>query len=304
MGLSFHIFRKYRGGLLSGNPSIEITRAVVELYELYRDLLTLNNKRKSDIAELQKTLVQLQKIDQSKKRDLIRIQKKVMLRTQDDFYRSLANIEKMMRNIATITYADQRLIFREVNFIDNMITLVDRLHLPHEQKQQANNFLQNILREFVKLQYHYWVVAKAQSRGFVKLEELSILGTRSQKRHLKMQAIEARQLHDIIEKLAVELGSILDQQKLMEHLGKLFSYLRTEFDDLYHILHESKVLIRTTQNLFKQIRHEARAAKLSRVESKANDVEKAFNKLLHKIQQQALREYNDIRIMQERRMAA
>ncbi|MBI5397837.1 hypothetical protein HZB03_00070 [Candidatus Woesearchaeota archaeon] len=304
MGLSFHIFRKYRGGLLSGNPSIEITRAVVELYELYRDLLALNNKRKSDVEALQKTLMQLQKVDPSKKRDLIRVQKKVMLKTQDDFYRSLANVEKMMRDLSTITYADQRLIFREVNFINHLLTLVYRLHIHHEQKQQANNFLQNMLREFVKLQYHYWVVAKAQSRGFTKLEELSILGTRSQKRHLKLQAIEARQLHDIVDKLVVELDTIQDQQKLMEHLGKLFEYLRIEFDDLYHIMHESKVLIRTTQNLFKQICHEARAAKLSRVESKARDVEKIFNKLLHKIQQQALREYNDIRIMQEQRTAA
>lgn len=304
MGLSFHIFKRYKGGLLSGNPSVEIVRAVVELYELYRDLLTLNNKRKSDVEELQKNLSRLQKVDPSKKRDLIRLHNKMMLKTRDDFYQSLSNVEKMMKNLATITSADETMIFREVGFIDRLITLVERLHIPTEHRKQALRFLQSLLQEFSKMQYHYWVVAKAQCRGFTKLEELSILGTRSQKRHLKMQAIEARQLQNLVDQLVAELDTIQDQQKLMEHLGKLFEHLRVELEDLHHIMHESKVLIRTTQNLFKQIRHEAHTAGLKRVESKAHDVEKVFNKLLHKIQQQALREYNDIRIIQGQRAAA
>jgi hypothetical protein len=304
MSLSIQIFRKYKGGFLAGNPSIIIVRAVVELYELYRELLTLNGKRKSDIVELQTFLTRLKHASPDRADDLRREGTKLAKKTKEDYSKSLVAVRQMMTDLSVITYADQSLVYREARFIDNLIVIVMQLDIPEQKKFEVVKVLLTMLGKLAQSQHEYWKVSKAQARDFLSLEEISILSFRALKRHLKSQSIEARQLHALMDQLKDNLGKIKNQEQLIQYLKVLLEYLAKESHDLESIMHESKVLIRTTEKLFRQIQHEAKVAGLEGFESKINQVEQDFNKQLKEIQRQALREYNDLRIIFESRLKA
>jgi hypothetical protein len=302
MSLSIQIFRKYKGGFLSGNPSIIIVRAVVELYELYREMLKLNNKRQSDIAELQVFLERLKHASPDRAEDFKHEGKRLAKRTQEDYERSLAAVQQMMTDLSVITYADQSLVYREARFIDNLIVIILQLDIPHQKKVESVRALLNMMGRLVEMQLDYWKISKAQTRDFFSLEEISILSFRALKRHLKSQSLEARQLHGLMNELKENLGKIRNQEQLIVYLNRLMEYLSTEYKDLESIMHESKILIRTTEKLFRQIQHEAKVAGLEGIERKTKNVEGVFDKQLKEIQRQALREYNDLRILFESRV--
>ena len=289
-------FRKHNHRIiLSGGLVVEIIRLVVEFYEIYRDLLSRSDKVGSDVHEIARVLKGLGDIDEEKKRHYIRKNlKKKFLQSEADFKQAFSDLDTVIQDLTTIIMDDETLIFREANSLAALQSLILKLVMPVDQRRHLLEMIDQFILRLVQAQHHFWIVAKADARGFIKIEELSLRGPRSHRRHLKQQAIEVRNLLSNINNLKDSLHKHQDHVDLFQRCTELVDLYRKEFENLALIMHEGHVLIHTSEKLFKKILEEANHLGFADFSKGAVKVENNFKRLLVEVQKQALREYLDL----------
>jgi hypothetical protein len=158
----------------------------------------------------------------------------------------------------------------------------------------------SIITSIAKRQEHVWDIAKAHSRGFVKIAELTIVTSGGESRRIRRQTIEIDHLRNRIEPLVhyVEkldkLTDFLEIHKVHEEIITLLDLYRREIHDLGLILHEADILIRRSESLFRHIEKEAAVLGLKHVSSLVQSYSKVLKNVLSKLESLARREFLDI----------
>ncbi|MBT7903116.1 hypothetical protein HN587_04565 [Candidatus Woesearchaeota archaeon] len=296
--ISLNPFRKHGYRLIqTSGLVVEIIRLVVEFYEVYKDFLLLHAKSESEVSELNHLLVELNKIESAKKRHhIVKQHKKQVLQTQKDFETAFRYLGDALTDLEGVVLDDDTLLFREANSLEKAADLVSHpaFIVPINEKRALVHKIDHLIERMVEAQHHFWIISKAEARGFTKIELLSLRGPRSHKRRLRHNAVEVRTVITKIDELQNSLDEVKNHVELHRKLEELIALYHEEFEDLEHIMHEGHVLIHTSEKLFKEISGEAKSNNMLHLKKSIGAVHKKFGKVLKSIQQQALREYMDL----------
>ena len=300
MPIHLNPFRLYRGRLcLNHGLLVNILRSTQRFWIAYKHLLELNGKRQSSVKELRTVM---DKMGLKTKKKLSRKQSANALATVHvAFEEGLKDLENMFSSLNRIIRDDETFLFRAVKELKTLYLKFMKIgHIPDYMRNNVLYRLYALMEHMEEKQRHAWVVSKAHARGYVKLADISIFSTRTERRRIRRQTIELDHLRNRIEPLKnkiARLSRIRTHEQihtLHSDIEKLIELYQKEITDLGHIMHEADVLIRRTENLFKAIEKEAEELNLKGLKRKVSTYSKKFRKLLLKIEKQARREYLDI----------
>ena len=294
-------FRLYKGRLcLNHGLLVEILRCSQKFWISYKHLLDISGKRQSEVKDLQ---IIMQKMGiKTKKRISKRQMAKKTIYVAKAFKEGLKENEIMFNNLRQLILDDETFLYRAVKELIGLYDEFSRIdHLPDHMLHSTHGHFHALLKKMESMQNHAWLVSKAHARERVKIEELSILSTRSKRRHIRESTIELDHLRNNIEPLKEKIRRLKtiktheDIHMLHNDINEILKLYHTEIEDLEEIMHEGDILIRRTEKLFNAIRYEARSLRMSLIESNVAHYAKRFRRLLQSIETQARRETQDIR---------
>ncbi|MBT5022608.1 hypothetical protein HOK51_03450 [Candidatus Woesearchaeota archaeon] len=282
--------------ILTGGLAIEMLRLIVEFYEAYSDLMKISKKTESDSKDISKIMKNLGKMKiEEKRKYLMTNQKKKFLSTEEEFMHAFGYMKKSIRDWKQILLDDDTLIFRETIALANIQRIIKKLVIPDEQKNELIERIGDLIYEIAETQHHFWVSSKADTRGFVKLDELSLKGPRVHRRHMKRNAIEVRTIINQILRLQVEVKQVKDHIELKDKCAELYFLYHHEFQDLKHIMHSAHVILHSAEKLFKKIMAEAQSLGFLNLQEQVKEIKEEFEAMLKEIQKVSLREYLDLK---------
>jgi septation ring formation regulator EzrA len=304
MAIHLSPFRLYKGRIcLNHGILVEILRCTYNFWNAYRMLLDLNGVRDSKVRELKKIMDKMglkhKKVSDKRK---IKVVKDVL----KDFSEGFSHIDNMLKSLEKIIRNDETFLFRAVKELKRLYLRFRKSRnpaMPEHLSYSIQHRFYSLISHMAETQHHAWVVSKAHSRDFIKLSELTIVSSRAERRRIRRQTLELDHLRNRIEPLKAKLSrldKVRTQQQintLHEEVDELLRLYHKEISDISHILHEADVLIRRTEKLFKALEHEAKQLGLPGLDKSVKKYSLRFKKLLKKIEDQARREFMDIKIM-------
>ncbi|MBW2967683.1 hypothetical protein KY362_04300 [Candidatus Woesearchaeota archaeon] len=300
---------------------VEILRSSQRFWVAYKHLLEINGKRESDVKDL-KVLMEKMGLepkkrsrirkDASKDRVVHRRTKRMLhhLRhnVEDELRQGFHDIEEMFHSLDRILLDDETLLFRafkEVRllYLKVMVRYPKADHVSEHLTHSVLHSLHSLMHHMVEIQHHSWRVAKAHSRSFIRLDELTVQTNRAERRRIRQETIELDHLQQRIGPLRQKLMTIPRHprqditQSLQQESHELIENYKEEISNIKHILHESDVLIRRTEMLFRAIEKELEALGLHHLKGSMRDHARIFHRMHTKFESQARREYNHMSYM-------
>jgi hypothetical protein len=302
MPIYWKLLRLYSGRVaLEHGLLVEILRSTENFWDLYTDLLTMNGKRESSVKELRDVMHKMGLVPKEDLKPTEEKKRRLLIKVNAEFSASLKRIEDMLSNLRMIVLDDETLMYRTLEELRGVyMTLGNIRHPPDYMLDSMLQGFYSLMHNMALAQEHAWNVSKAHSRGFMKVGEMTIISSRGERRRIRSQTIELNHIRNRIEPLRewVEKLRIVtsheDIHLLNERITDLLALYTEELEDLKHILHEGDVLIHRTENLFKEIEHEAKQLHDRGIEKKIHEYSGKFHKLLVGIEAQARRETFDM----------
>jgi hypothetical protein len=289
--------RQYKRRIaLSEGILVEIVRNIVSFLEDFKEETELTESIEKDLLELKKlTKLHQQSADYTTKRHLRNLRE----RLEHEMFESADNINKLFIELKIISMDDAALIYREMEEILSFIGELDKLKLPVSVKYQSAKRLYNLLEHMSSALHNFWEQSKAQSRGFLKFDEIEIKSSAGEKRRLKREDIETRLLIQGLNRKKKELRKAIKDSASSEEIhNKLVSVIETyelEFKDLEHIMHRAKVLIHRTEKLLNRLGFESEHYKDAKVKKRLKKLDDDVREILDLIQKQSLREFMELK---------
>ena len=185
----------------------------------------------------------------------------------------------------------------ELDDVLSFIHILDDLDVSEELKKEAGAKLHGILDHLVHALHEYWESAKAQTRGWTKVHELQPLSTSSEKRRIREESIEVRQVETRITKSKKEfiglINSNASHERIFSKIEEIIRLYEHEFHDLGLIMDETKVLLHRTKHFLADLKDETSFVKSRKVKKKLEVLDHHIHALLENIQRQSLRELMD-----------
>ena len=263
MAGSISPFRKYKNVLVfTSGLSIEIIRNIVKFIDSYKDEIEDEAELQDFLAEWDNLLKTFDDIPDKKKKKAKRAIDKKKHEIETHFSDSASRLDAMFAELMIISRDANTLLYRELEDILQFEQLLDSLTLSAEVKLQTDKRLWRIADDMAGALDHFWMAAKAQARGWVKLAEMMELkSTRGEKRRMKMEAIEIRGLTQGLVKLKKELVKLINKgashKEIHEKLHEIIESYEEEYHDLHKMMHRTKVLIHRTERLIHRCEHYA-----------------------------------------------
>jgi hypothetical protein len=301
MPIHLNPFRLYKNNLcLNHGLLVDILRNSQIFWEAYGELLSIAGKRESDEREL-KVLMSKMSLAPKQRKVSEKDAKKIVARVEQEFDSSIAKIDEMFDSLKVIIIDDATFFYRAVERLEVLHRRVGRLrHIPEWMRLNIQNQIYSLVAHMAEKQQHAWHISKGHSRGFTKIDDLTIVTTRGERRRLRHNVLEMDHIDGKIKPLMEHVWA-LSKSTSHEHIHTLHSEMvsllqlyQQEITDLADITHEADVLVRRTENLFKAIEREAGSLGIPALKGKAAHHGKKFNSLMLKIESQARREYFDI----------
>jgi len=301
MAIHWRPFRPYAGRIcLTHGLLVEMLRNTQVFWEAYKEILQLNGKTASSNKVLKKMMEQMG-LSPKKKRYSPKKAKKLIMNIETDFVAALNNSELMFQSLNIIASNDETLLYRSMTELSKLYHHISMIkHVPDYMILGLLEKLHALMHRMHEVQHHTWVMSKAHARGRVKLEELTILSTRAERRKIRMQTIEIDHLRSRIGRLkswVLDLNiarSHDDIHRLHTSMTQLLHSYHNEIDDLDKILKELHVLTRRTELLFEELSKEAEAADLERLKKNIEKYSRKFKKIRKGFENYARREFRDM----------
>ncbi len=302
MAIHLNPFRLFNSRIcLNHGIIVEILRSSQVFWEAYKDLLEANFKRKSGIDDLNIVMKKMGLEPKEQKGTYEKDLKKLHSGIVESFDKALLDLDGMISNLNTIIRNDETLLFRAVEEL-RKIYLKFRFvqHIPHYMIAGIEQHIHSLLKHMAVKQKEAWVVSKAHSRGFTKLQDLTIVTSRGERRRIRQQTIELDHIRNRIEFLrddVTNLSKVTEHEhvhRLHAEISELLKLYHDEITDLAEILHESDVLIRRTEQMFKEVSKEAEEIGFNDIKKKVDSYSHKFHKIMLAIETQARRESMDI----------
>ncbi len=309
MPIHLNPFRVYKGRIcLNHGILVEILRCTAVFWDAYKDILEVNNKRKSHINDLHSTMKQMGIAPKKRRKITEKHKQEVLLRVTEDFRKGSKDINKMMGSLNNIVKDDETFLYRTVKELRKMYLNFRKLRnpaIPAHRLAHIQHQFYDLIERMEDIQHHTWIVSKAHSRGFTKLAELSIRSDFGVRYRIRRSTLELDHISNSIRPLRYKIRR-LEHATNQDSIHKLDEDIRTilhlyhiEMSDLKLIMQEADILIRRTENLFKAIEHEAHILKVKELEKIVHKYAQKLNKLLRNIEKMARREYQDIKQIME-----
>lgn len=305
-----------------------------EFFEIYQDMLELNQKRQSSEKELQKLMQHLninskreeaakkiaaekkagKKVKKNKKKEKRKDTKKQKLEIQKEqvraetellFDEAIEDLNLMFDQLKKVQYSDITLYYRHASELTTLSNRIRRARLNDDIKYELRRHIYEIVKEITALIEHFWIVSKSQSRELIELEELTVVSTRGERRRIRMQTIELDHMEEklsAIKKRFTRLIKTKDLQKaqeLQESIMTLFNSYQRIIELLEKTMHESKILLRRTEKLFKAMKAEAKRLGWEKIIKKIDETEEKMRKIFLQIEAQMRRERIDLKHLTE-----
>lgn len=303
MPIHLNPFKLYKNTLsVNHGILVDVMRNTQNFWEAYTDLLALNDKRQSEEAELRKIMDKMG-LDPTKKKIDARQVSKIVSRIYTKFDKSLRDLKAMVNDLSKVITDDEVMMYRAVIQLRGLYHKVYHTEMPLSFKESVLRSIRSLLNRMMEIQRRTWNVSKAHSRGFGKIEELSVISTRGERHRIRVQTLELDHITNRIRPLNyyVDILKHLKTHEEMQHahqkISELLSDYHLEISDLEHILHETDVLIRRSEKLFKAIERETESLKMNNITRLVRSYRNEFNRLLIKIEDQARRMNNDVHPM-------
>ncbi|MBU0461912.1 MAG: hypothetical protein KJ574_04980 [Nanoarchaeota archaeon] len=302
MKLTLSPVRQYRKRIiLTAGLTVEMIRSIVVFLEEYKKEMDFSELLEKDLAKWKQDVAKLEKEVGKDKKDKKAIEtelQKAKAHLTEEFFESIKNVDELFSYLETITIDDATLIFREMGDIFAFLGILERLKISPAVKLQTSVRLQAVLSHMASALHHFWEASKAQARGYVKLEERSLMSDYAEKRRLKEEAIEARQLTDELipkkKEIVKLINSNASHEKIHAKIEEIVELYEKEFHDLQEIMHQAKILLHRTEQLLNRLQHEAKSFKQKKISRKVMALDQHVQRMLLHIQKQTLREYLDV----------
>lgn len=290
-------FRLYSSRVcLNHGILVDILRQSQVFWRSYKHLLEINGKRKSDVKDFE---VIMKKMGEEPRRKSRRWQHKKKATIEKDFDQSFADLKAMFSSMDRIILDDETFMFRTMKELQKMYMSVYKKfpkipHIPDHVTHDTLVGLRGIMTHMTHVQHHAWIMSKAHSREFVRVEDISILSNFAERRHIRQHTLELDHSRNRIEPLKVYLRNMRKNNDMHEYHEKLHEVLHEyheEVQDLSEMLHEGEVLLHRTEKLFKGIEKEVEALELHSLHSKVKKVAHLFHDKLGQIVNMSRREY-------------
>ncbi|MFH1063694.1 MAG: hypothetical protein V1729_01290, partial [Candidatus Woesearchaeota archaeon] len=251
MPIHLNPFRPYSGRVqLTKGLLAEMLRNTVVFWEAYQELLQMNGKTESSNKDLKRIMEQMKLAPKAKSYSPKKTTK-LVFELETSFVNALNSAEVMLKSLDRITANDETLLYRAMKELARIYLHVSKIkHIPEHMLQGTLTTIHSLMHRMYQVQHHTWIVSKAHSRGMMKVEEMTILSTRLERRRIRMQTIEIDHLRNIIDRLRGQVFSLHDARsqediyKFNDNIRALLKTYHTEIEDLEKILHELHILVR------------------------------------------------------------
>ncbi|MBW2972598.1 hypothetical protein KY359_06180 [Candidatus Woesearchaeota archaeon] len=302
MAIIINPFRIHSGWVChSHGLRVLMLRSSQRFWVAYKGLLELNSKRESDVKDLKLIMDKMGIVPKEKRRISEKLKNKVLLNVAKDFDSAMRELDEMFEGLSDITLADSTLMFKAVKELKKMYHHMLKVeHIPDYMRQHILNSMHSLMHLMKDVQYHTWLSSKAHSRERMKVNELTFISSRGERRRIRIQTLELDHMRDRIDPLKrwvmklKKLKTHDDVHELHTKITELLEQYHEEVNHIRHILHESHVLTRRTEKLFKAIEHEANSLGSKVIAKMVLKYAVKFHSLHRKLEAQARREYFDI----------
>lgn len=261
MAGSLNPFRKHKNVLIyTTGLTVEIIRNIVAYIDAYMEDVKDEAELGDDIAEWRSLVKSYDSIPQKKKKKVDKQIAKLKRDIDRTFPDSLHRLDAMFAELMVISKDADIILYRELENIIAFKDLVLSLEINPHYKLWTEQRLLAIANDIASALDYFWVAAKAQARGWVKIAELvELKSTKGEKRRMKMESIEIRGIESALPKEKKKLIKLVntqaDHKVIHEQIHEIIESYEHEYHDVHKIMHRAKILIHRTEKMLNLCAH-------------------------------------------------
>jgi hypothetical protein len=277
---------------------VEILRRSYKFWVAYKQVLELNGKTESDVKDLHHIMKKMNLAPKSRGKITIKKKNKVRDKVTEDFNEGLNELDTMMKSIVRIIYNDETFMYRATREIKKLyLKFRKNQHLPEHMHHLVEPKFYELLLSIKHFQRHTWIAAKGHARYRMGVRDISMFSSRSKRRHIRQSTIELDHIRNNIDPLKEKLNHLSryrtheELHRLNQEIHKMLHLYREEIHDVETIMKESEILLRRTDEMFKEMEKEIKKLGFKKLKKKVNNYAKKYRKLLQDIEKHSRREF-------------